>query len=211
MNQPEQGPEYLQLALRGTAATQIADLQSLMLDMQSARQCADAYMRWYDRTGPDADVVKPALWKACCISYRRIFAKGKGHLNPQTPRLKFKDGWTSALTPDQLAAHESVLDMADKHIAHRVSDLEQVVVAALLTPPPMPREVVGVGTMVVHWAGPEAELAQQLITVCDLLLASAKGESDRLCQGATNELRTRDVGPMYEQVAERERREQRNP
>lgn len=179
----------------------------MTLDARFARDCADAYVRWSSDGGPanpDADLIKPALWKACCISYRRIFATGKGHLNPQTPRLKFKDGWINDLTPEQLEAHTAVLDMADKHIAHRVSDLEQVVVVALLTPPPMPREVVGVGSMVVHWAGPEVELAQRLIAVCDRIIAKAIEASNQLSQGVTNEFRKRDLDPLYQQVAERE-------
>jgi|GEM_PF-5451535 len=61
--------------------------------------------------------------------------------------------------------------MADQHVAHRVSDLEQMKFLVALTPPPLPRAVAGVGTMMVHMIGPEAVVADGLIEICDVLLA----------------------------------------
>lgn len=129
MNQPgdQSGAEYLQLALSGTSAGQIADLQSLLGDIQFARDCAQHYLD----SPPDADLVRQALWTASCIAYRRVFTSGKGHLNPQTPRLRPNQNFTAALTTEQLKAHDEVLAIANKHIAHRVGELVQVVVLAL--------------------------------------------------------------------------------
>jgi hypothetical protein len=206
MNQPgdQSGAEYLQLALSGTAAGQIADLQSLLGDIQFARDCAQHYVD----LPPDADLVRRALWTASCIAYRRVFTSGKGHLNPKNPRLRPNQNFTAALTTEQLKAHDEVLAIANKHIAHRVGELEQVMVLALLNPSPMPRAVAGVGTMVVHMAAPANEVIQSFITVFDLLLGSTAQECQRLCEGAKQHLQQQDINAMYEQVGERERKGQ---
>ena len=154
---PQNPDRYLQLGLKGKMAGNIADLQSLLGDIPFARACAKAYVERIEQdapAGPEADLLKRALWTACCISYRRVFAKGKGHLHPQKPRTRPGENFTAALTPEQLEAHNQVLETADKHIAHRVGELEQVRVTALLNPPPLPRAVVGVPTEVVHCVGP---------------------------------------------------------
>ena len=108
------------------------------------------------------------------------FSSGKGHLDSQRPRLKLRADWTNSLTPEQLAAHQVVLAAANQHIAHRVSDLEQILVQALLAPPPMPREVVGVATPMLFSVGPDQIVAEQLVTICDLLLAVSQQQYDQL-------------------------------
>jgi hypothetical protein len=45
-------------------------------------------------------------------------------------------------------------------------------------------------------------------SVCDLLIGSTAQDCQRLCEGATQHLQQQDINAMYEQVAERERKEQ---
>ncbi len=148
--------------------------------------------------GPDAANLRRAIWTAACISYRRVFTTGKGHLDPQTPRQRPNDNFTAALTPEQLAAHKDVLETANRHVAHRVNELEQVTISALLTPPPLDRAVASIGTMIAHYSGPiNAEEVQHFIGVCDLLLAGTRQEYTRLTEQALEVLRQRDLGEMY--------------
>jgi hypothetical protein len=60
--------------------------------------------------------------------------------------------------------------MIDQHVAHRVSDLEQVKMQVWLTPPPLPRAVAGIGPFVAYFVGPEPEVARRLIDICDAIL-----------------------------------------
>lgn len=200
----DDGSEFLQLAIRGTSAGKLADLESLIGDIKFAHDCAATYLR----TSPDAVLIRRALWTASCIAYRRVFTTGKGHLSPQTPRMKPNENFTDALTTDQLAAHNEVLAIANKHVAHRVGELEKANVVALLNPPPKPRAVVGVAPYIVHFAAPIDPVIERFIGVCDLLLAGTIQEREHGCGQATAHLQQHDINHMYEQVEEQERGEQ---
>jgi hypothetical protein len=95
-------------------------------------------------------VIRAALWSAAVISYRRAFNSGKALGQPQAPRLKIPDDWTKSLKQAQRNAHDEVLVIANKHVAHRVGDHEVGGVRALLAPPPEPREVVGIVSALGH-------------------------------------------------------------
>ena len=194
--------QYLQLSIQGGSTGAIADLESLAGDIEYARWCAHTYLEGIGPDGPqepEATNFKRALWTACCITYRRVFTNGKGHINPQTPRLKPNDSFTAALTPEQLEAHNEVLETANRHVAHRVNELEQVKIFAVLNPPPLPRAVAGVGRMMIHYVGPtDPALVQRFITVCDLLLGSTIQERDRLSGEALEAIQQRaDLDQMY--------------
>jgi hypothetical protein len=111
---------------------------------------------------PEQTLLATALWSAAVIAYRRAFAVGKGHLVPKSQRFDIKGLRTQLLTPEQAAVDDQLRQMADQHVAHRVSDLEQMRFLVALTPPPLPPEVAGLGTMMVHMIGPEAAVAKGL-------------------------------------------------
>jgi hypothetical protein len=119
MNQPDSpgsgGTQYLQLPLKGEMAGAIADLQSLAGDVEYARW-SQTYVGWMGADGPkgpNGHKLRRALWTACCISYRRVFTNGKGHIHSQKPRPQPNENFTAALTPEQLAAHNAVLVSRD--------------------------------------------------------------------------------------------------
>jgi hypothetical protein len=62
--------------LGGTSAGKLADMRSLIGDIQFTRDCAATYLQ----TSPDALLIRRALWTASCIVHRRVFTTGKGHL-----------------------------------------------------------------------------------------------------------------------------------
>jgi hypothetical protein len=200
--------QYLQLGLVGDSAGALADLKSLAGDVQYARWCAATYLQWMTGggpEGPDADNLKRAIWTTCCITYRRVFTNGKGHISPQQPRPKPNENFPAALTPEQLEAHNSVLDTANRHVAHRVNELEMVSVSVVLTPPPMERGIVGIGTMLAHYAGPiEVPVVERFIEVCDLLTAGTEQHFQLLSQQAVELLKQRDLDEMYAEVAKQQ-------
>ena len=114
--------------------------------------------------------------------------------------------WKSAEDPGRLDdaadtrpadAHNDTLRMANQHIAHRVADHEGAVVVAVLTPPPGPREVAGVGQMLVHMIGPEVVVAERLASVCEVLLGLFNTEADRLGTLIRTKLGEANIDELY--------------
>ena len=132
------------------------------------------------------------------ISYRRAFSSGKAHAQPQASRLKIPDDSTNSLNHDQLAAHEQILTIASKHVAHRVGDHEVGGARALLTPPPQPREVIGIDTALGHVSEPAEHLPEPLIQICDVLIETISGIRDKLAEKTLAHLRQQDVNPLYD-------------
>ncbi|SPM33101.1 hypothetical protein MycrhN_3229 [Mycobacterium rhizamassiliense] len=207
MNQPTD-PQWLRhpaVDLTGDAGGQIADFLSLAGDISFARDCAASYVRWErgDATAGGEqvdDMIKRALWTSCCIAYRRVFTSGKGYI-PGKPRTRPTETFVAALNPEQLAAHEEVLDTANKHIAHRVSDLEQILVQVVLQPPPFPRDIATITTQLLHFMGPTIEMAETFIPVCDLLLAGTQQQEASFRQGVREDLQRDHLDAMYEAIA----------
>jgi hypothetical protein len=206
MTEPNSQQEYLQVQLGANTAAVLADIQSLKLDIHYARWCAETFLKWkVDRRAfvgnaweGNEQLLGRALWGACCISYRRAFSAGRGHIQPQAPRPILKKELIDALSPDQVGAHKTVLRMANQHIAHRSGDdLEMVRVIALLNPPPLPRAVVDVKTLVIHFAGPDREFVKRFITVCDVLVAKIGEAHDLVTKGVLGFLQQQDVDQIY--------------
>jgi hypothetical protein len=195
-----EGVTYLQSGLSGPLPGAIADLNSLFRDITFARQCAVGYLASMPPAPNEQEahvVARQALWFAGAISYRRAFTSGRGHLVSNGSRVRINDQWREVLNPDQQRAHEQVLLMANRHIAHRVAEHEGVVVTAVLNPPPLPRAVVGTGLMLTVLVGPEAGLPEQLITICDLLLTLIAAEDQRLRNLLLEGLKQQDIDALY--------------
>jgi hypothetical protein len=174
--------QMIMTAIEGKVPGLVADMYSIQRDLDFARQCAAGYLQhgWgnpqHQPADPEQTLISTALWSAAVIAYRRAFAVGKGHLIPKSQRFDIKGLREQVLTPEQAAIDDQLRQMADQHVAHRVSDLEQMKFLVALTPPPLPREVAGLGTMMVHMIGPEAVVAEGLIEICDALLARINQE-----------------------------------
>jgi hypothetical protein len=188
-----------QVGLSGPMPGAFADLQSLIGDIEFARQCAQGYIAYSSSPTwpPDQALVAKALWFAGAIAYRRAFTSGRGHLVAGGSRLTIRDAWTTLLTPAQLAAHNDTLRMANQHIAHRVADHEGAVVVAVLTPPPAPREIAGVGQMLVHMIGPEISVAERLASACEILLGLFNNEAERLGGLIRTKLGEANIDDLY--------------
>lgn len=177
-SQPPGSVHMIMTAINGKVPGLVADLYSIQSDLDFARQCGAGYLqRGFDHDGqprqltdPEQTLLARALWSAAVIAYRRAFAVGKGHLVPKSQRFDIQGLRAQVLTPEQAAIDTQLRQMADQHVAHRVSDLEQMRFQVALTPPPMERAVAGVGPMLLQMIGPEPVVAQGLIEICDVLL-----------------------------------------
>lgn len=141
--------KQLHVAVDGHAAETLADLISVRNDIKEAQECVGQLqaMPASTHTSPKHQVMRLALWKAFAISYRRAFTTGKSFAKGRS-RSRFPSDIIKALSDDDRATHEAILQDADKHIAHRVdAEREAAEVKAVLRPPHDP------GVTGVSWSG----------------------------------------------------------
>jgi hypothetical protein len=213
-NPPPGQVQMLMTAIEGKVPGLVADLYSIQRDLDFARQCAAGYLQRGFANGqpqeppsdPEQTLLATALWSSAVIAYRRAFAVGKGHLVPKSQRFDIKGLREQVLTPEQAAIDAKLRQMADQHVAHRVSDLEQMRFLVVLTPPPLPRQVAGVGPMMVHMIGPEAVVAQGLVGICDALLTHIGQELEPFIEARRQQLNGPEhLDKLYEAAARENR------
>jgi hypothetical protein len=193
-------PNVPKVALHGVTASDIADLTSVLIDMQSARRHAELYLKQSPfPAGDPRGEIRQALWAASVISYRRFNATAKSPHKKGQSRLGLDKNWTQDLTPELLAAHQKIDEIANRHIAHRVNrDMQQVVVYAELAPPPQPPEVVDVETRTQTLVRPDPALVHHLIAICEHLITDTRRRRDTLRANAIGYLNTHDLSQVYE-------------
>ena len=172
--QPPLQQQLPQVVLTGPEEGRVADMVSVVADLTFARDAARTYAgATSSDPKPLPDLVCRALWSSAVIAYRRAFNSGRGHIVTQGKRhVPDHAALVDLLSTEQRDADELARSTADKHIAHRVSDLEQIQVFAVLAPPPMPPAVLGVANFHAHYLGPEPRTALALAEVCDVFMAN---------------------------------------
>ena len=104
-------------------AVEFAELRMLRLDMDHARSL---FERLAEMPGLMGDFrLSFALWTAGVVSYRRCFIDGKSLEGGRGPGLLLQR-FIDALDPGQRELHIDALDLANRQIAHRVSDQHEV-------------------------------------------------------------------------------------
>jgi hypothetical protein len=162
--------------LEGPLPGRVADLWSIEQDL---RFVADCCAKWLELQTAQvhASLVERALWEAATIPYGRCFHQGKGNLESQRPRYRIPDDVIDQL--DARTTHEAVMADRNQHIAHRISDREQVKVTGYLAPDPAPRELVGVGAWGVILVSREAPDVEKLRVLAEELGAGVAAELER--------------------------------
>jgi len=202
---PVDAESMIQVGISGPAASVLVDLGSIAHDLAFAHSAASAYAERAEAAGegvPEDSLVAQALWNAAAISYRRAFTGGKAILERGTARVKLDREAVAGLpelSPEQQAAHTDTIHLADKHVAHRVDDVEGAVAVAYLAPPSRPRQVEVLGVLHVRFMGPEPQVARALADVCLFLCAGIEHEIETRRSELLAELRAdSDVDRFYE-------------
>lgn len=189
-----------QVGIRGQAIGDIADLHSIIADLDFARECAHAYAAPADEHREELKM--RALWSAGIISYRRAFGSGRALLVDQGRRPRLDTQLVALLADEQRTVHEQVMEMASKHVAHRVGEHEQAAGVAVLEPHPSPRRVVGVGLLRAHMIGPPCEVAQTLSQICTLFMTELQTLADAKSDSLTEHLNaTADLADLYRRAS----------
>ena len=180
--------------LSGDTPSFIADLRSVETDL---RYAARLFVRVAE-TDPDADAdARRAFYDAGAIAYRRGFTTGRSLVTNGQSRVKIPEEVIDALDSEGRQAHERVLERANTHIAHRVSDEEQGRMILLLSNPAIDMSVEGVTWFTVRFVGPFEEEAQQAAEIAVLLADSVgalvESMQTRLLENAKN----RNVEDLY--------------
>jgi hypothetical protein len=156
-------------ALTGEPAATLADLWSIQSDLTFVAACCDEMITRKAAAGDQqpGGPIDRALWEAAAVAYARCFGKGKGYLIKGRARLRLPQELIDEL--DGTEIHRSVMDLRDKHIAHRVSDAEQAKVVAALSPPPA-RAVAGILVFGARLIGKSPEHISDLRHLTESLL-----------------------------------------
>ena len=148
---------YRVVEVNTESTAEVRDLASLRRDLETAKAFTEALIErgWLDQT--DSRHPDSALWIAAVTLYGRAFGAGVRH----AARLS-----TDGLDESGNEAHQFLLDLRNKHIAHSVSELEQTRVHAYLTNSAFARRSVSrVGQAFVELQSDPSE-GEALIALC---------------------------------------------
>jgi hypothetical protein len=148
--QPEPAPkdEMPTVELESDSAKALADLGSILRDLEFVISCCDRLLPMLEQEERDVVTIE-ALWTAALVAYARCFASGK--------RFGLDEDSFVGLEGDVVAFHRLLLSLRNKHIAHSVNPFEVVRVGAILSPlASQDKKVEGIATLAMkHVAGDE--------------------------------------------------------
>lgn len=124
------------ILVRGPAADRLKALVGIGMDLRFVIDACAKLSAGGDAPDP---VTMRALWSAAIVAYARCFKSGR--------RQRMPDDILDKLTADERAAHERTLNERDQHVAHQVSELEQVRVALFLGVGGEQGRAVGIGVL----------------------------------------------------------------
>jgi hypothetical protein len=185
-------------ALSGETPSLIADLRSIENDLRYAARLFERIAR--TDADDDADL-RQALYDAGAVAYRRGFTSGRSLVTKGRSRTKVPNEILDSLDPQFRHAHEAVLERANTHIAHRVSDAEQGRVVLLLNNPSLGREVQGVMYVFARFVGPTSEDALRAAEVAKLLANSVTAFVESVEAELLESAKDRDLQKLYASAA----------
>lgn len=180
--------------LAGETPSLIADLRSIENDL---RYAARLFVRVAE-VDPDVDAdLRQALFDAGAIAYRRGFTSGRSLLTKGRSRTKVPDEIINSLNEERRRAHEAVLERANTHIAHRVSDAEQGRVILLLNNPALGQAVQGVAWFTARFVGPESDDALRSAKTAELIAGSIESFIEAVQTALLESAAGRDLDSLY--------------
>ena len=101
------------------------------------------------------------------------------------------------LDPQLRAVHDLALSTANKHVAHRASDLEGILISLVLSLPPDPPGVIGVGQLTVQYVGPEAEQVLALAKIAAQFVSALAVEYELRTSQLAAQANRGDIPALY--------------
>ena len=171
----------LHVAVTSEAAATLADLTSVRQDIEEATSYVGQLQAMPAAThaSPEHQIIRPALWKAVAISYRRAFTTGKCFAKGRS-RSRYPRDIIESLSADDRATHEAILQDADTHVAHRVDDDREAARVSVVLHPPHDPGVAGVFTSSQRFGGARDDLVLAVEPLCNHLLDELDAEINRL-------------------------------
>jgi len=93
--------------------------------------------------------------------------------------------------------HDLALSTANKHVAHRASDLEGILISLVLSLPPDPPGVIGVGQLTVQYVGPEAEQVLALAKIAAQFVSALAVEYELRTSQLAAQANRGDIPALY--------------
>lgn len=157
---PEDG-ELDWLLIEGETPEKLLDILSLENDFQAAKVKCQLFLEVQDT--PDNDQLRQALWESLVVTYGRAFIGGKGH-SGQT-RYRLPPDFLEAMTKEQRAIHEELLDVRNRHVAHRVDNRQVGLVYLWVT---KDRTRAGPFAKLAEYAHPTPEHVREILALLDV-------------------------------------------
>lgn len=173
--------DQLHVGVGGETAATLADLISVRKDLEEAQDYVRQLQAIPASTHQSSEhtVMRPALWKAVAISYRRAFTTGKSFTKGRR-RSRYPADIIESPGEADRAAHKAILKEADTHVAHRVDDDREGAEVKVVLRPPHDPGVEGVlcSGHRFGWAQDDPVLAVD--PLCSQLIDELDGEITRL-------------------------------
>lgn len=139
-------------------AVLLADLHSIEIDLRYASRL---FARVAEMDADSDGDARRALYDSAAIAYRRGFTTGSSLIMKGKSRARVPAEIINALSEQDRAVHQALLDRANTHIAHRVSSYEQAKTLVFLDNPQVGRAVAGATVLAVRYVGPKPEDAER--------------------------------------------------
>jgi hypothetical protein len=173
----------VQLRITGDHGALIESLSSQVSDAQFVEQ---ALAKIEEATEEQATLF--AYWSDALVAYGRLFMTGR--------RERLDDSFVRS--SEHAETHEIWMELRNRHVAHRVSDAEQVRALALLTALELePKSVEGVGHFAMKMIGRGDDDLVRDKALASFVRQHLEGELQNATQRALEELQSRPVEELY--------------
>lgn len=175
--------QMVQLRITGDHGMVIESLASQLGDIQFVEQ---ALAKIEEATDEQSTLY--AYWSAALVAYGRLFMTGR--------RERLDDAFI--VTSDHSTTHQAWLELRNRHVAHRVSDAEQVRAVAFLTALELePKSVEGVGHFAMKMVGRRSDDFARDKSLAAFVRQHLEGALENAIQQALAELQSKSVEDLY--------------
>jgi len=156
--------------LRVPEAQLLSDLYGIEIDLGNAIEFCDLLLNAWGSTPPTIQLIDP-LSTAAVVRYARCFEGGV--------RTRLTEEDIRAIDPSWVDFHQKMFFLRQKHLAHSVNEFEENRVTVSVVEPPGPPKVHSIGMLGGRLMGLDADTAQALKELAELVRAEVSRRIDR--------------------------------